>query len=247
MAGVGVAAGSVTETAGVAVAAGETDAAIDGRGLGLFVGGRIVTEADAAGVGLIEAAVAVASGAGLAALGAGVALGVNLGRVLGMAGVVAFSAAAAVALGAVAEVALGVAAGVAPVAGVDEGLGFVVADAAGVGLEAAVETEGEAAAVAAGVADAVAVELSSGFTNVFGGAFGGGVASARIFVRALSAAERSAIAVHPVSMLRSTTRSFKRRGRGISRISVMMGAEISSSSPRTVAMVTSAFLSRRSR
>jgi hypothetical protein len=52
-------------------------------------------------------------------------------------------------------------------------------------------------------------------------------------VRARSAAERSAIAVHPFSITTSATRSFIRRGRGISRISTMTGAETSSSLPRT--------------
>jgi hypothetical protein len=98
--------------------------------------------------------------------------------------------------------------------------------------------------VAAGVAEVVAVELSSGFTNVFGGALGGGVDSVRIFVRARSAAERSAI-VQPLSMFTSITRSFTRRGRGISRTSVIRGAEISSSSPRTIAAVS--VFCRRSR
>jgi hypothetical protein len=169
--------------------------------------------ADTAGVG--EATVD--------AVAAGVGLGENLGRVLG----VALAAAAGVALAAAAAVALGAA------AAVGEGLGLVVIVAAGVALAAAgADTVGVAAAVAAGVAGAVV--LSSGFTNVFGGALGGGVDSVRIFVRARSAAERSAM-VQPLSMFISITRSLIRRGRGISRISVIMGTEISSSSPRTMA------------
>ena len=93
------------------------------------------------------------------------------------------------------------------------------------------------ATVVAGVAEAVAAVVSVGFTNTFGGALGGGVASDRIFVRARSAAERSAM-VQPLSIFTSTTRSLIRRGRGMSRTSVITGAEISSSSPRTVATVS---------
>jgi hypothetical protein len=168
--------------------------------------------ADTAGVG--EATVG--------AVAAGVGLGENLGRVLG----VALAAAAGVALAAAAAVALGAA------ATVGEGLGLVVIVAAGVALAAAgADTAGVVAAVAAGVAGAV--ELSSGFTNVFDGALGGGVDSVRIFVRARSAAERSAM-VQPLSMFISITRSLMRRGRGISGSGRIAGSDISSSSPRIV-------------
>jgi hypothetical protein len=221
--GVVVAAGALAATSGAAVAAGETDGAIDGDGLGRIDGdGRTLTVADTAGVG--EATVgAVAAGVGLAAFTAGVGLGENLGRVLG----VALAAAAGVALAAAATVALGAA------ATVGEGLGLVVTVAAGVGLAAiGADAAGVVAAVAAGVAGAVV--LSSGFTNVLGGALGGGVDSVRIFVRARSAAERSAM-VQPLSMFISITRSLMRRGRGISRTSVIRGTEISNSSPRTMA------------
>jgi hypothetical protein len=239
----------VAGTAGVAVGARETDGAIDGLGRGMIVGdGRTRTEAAAAGVAGIDAA-GVAAGVGLAALVAGVALGVNLGRVLGATAGVALPAAAAVALGEAAVIGVvrvvAVAAGVGLVAGVDDGLGFVFGVAAGVALAAAAaDGAGVDAAVAAGVTEAVAVELSSGFTNVFGGALGGGVDSVRIFVRARSAAERSAI-VQPLSIFNSITRSLTRRGRGISRTSVITGAEISSSSPRTVAAIS--VFCRRSR
>jgi hypothetical protein len=215
-----VTAGEGADASGAAVAAGETDGAIDGDGPGRIDGdGRTLTVADTAGVG--EATVAaVAAGVGLAAFTAGVALGENLGRVLGVT--------AGVALAAVAAVALGEAVATAGV-----GLGLVVIVAAGVGLAAAgADAAGVVAAVAAGVAGAVV--LSSGFTNVFGGAFGGGVDSVRIFVRARSAAERSAM-VQPLSMFNSMTRSLMRRGRGTSRTSVIIGTEISSSSPRTMA------------
>jgi hypothetical protein len=223
-AGVVVAAGTEAETAGVATSGGETDAATDGLGTGLIVGeGRTRTVAEAAGVGVAAAVAAVAAvaGVGLAALLAGVALGLNLGRVLGDADGAALAAAAGVALG-VAAVAAG-----------------VVALVAGVAL-------GAAAAVVAGVADAVAVEVSSGFTNFFGGAFGGGVASALNFVRARSAAERSLISVQPLSTFASTTRSFTRRGLKTFRTSVRSGTETSSSPPLTLAC-SSVFRCRRNR
>jgi hypothetical protein len=198
-----------TDTAGVRVGAGTTDAAIDGLGIGLIAGdGRARTEGEAAGVAV---AGIVAAGVGLIALAPGVGFGVDLGRAPG----VTDGAALGVAAGTVA-VATGVVAG---------------PDLAGV-------------VAAAGVADAVVVELSSGFTNLFGGAFGGGVDSVRILVRARSAAERSAI-VQPLSTFSSITRSLMRRGRGISRTSVITGAEISSSSPRTVAAAS--VFCRRSR
>ena len=153
---------------------------------------------------------------GLAAFTGGVGLGVNLGRVLGVAAGVPVAATAAVALGEAATAGVGLA-----------------ALEAGVGLAATgVDATGVLAAVATGVAETVV--LSTGFTNVFGGALGGGVDSVRIFVRARSAAERSAM-VQPLSMFISITRSLIRRGRGISRISVITGTEISSSSPRTMA------------
>jgi hypothetical protein len=224
-AGVADAAGTVAETSGAVVAA---DAAIDGLGLGLIVGeGRTRTVADAAGVA-VTAVAGVVAGLGLAALVAGVAVGVNLGRVLGEG--VELDAAAAVGLG-VTPVVCGV--GVVALTGV--GLAVAGADGAGV-----------VAAVAAGVAEAVATEVSCGFTNFFGGAFGGGVDSVRIFVRARSAADRSAIDVQPFSILTSTMRSFTRRGLVKSRTTERRGTETSSSFPRTRADV-SMFRSRRSR
>ena len=230
-AGVIVASGTGVDMGGVvtAVAAGDADGAIDGLGRGLVTGGRTGTEADAAGVGVtaVTGVVVGPAGVGLAALTAGVVLGLGRGRVLGELAGVALAAAAAVALGVVAAGGgVGVAAGAA--------LATTEGDATGV-----------VAAVAAGVAEAVAVVLSVGLTNFLGGALGGGVDSVRIFVRARSAADRSAI-VQPLSTLTSTTRSRIRRGRGISRISVMTGTEISSSSPRTIAAV-SVFLWRRRR
>jgi hypothetical protein len=118
---------------------------------------------------------------------------------------------------------------------VGDGRLLAVGDAAGVAIAAAVAA---GVAVAADVADGVvaaAVDVSAGFTNFFGGALAGGGASALILVRARSAAERSAIAVHPVSIVTSITRSFTVRGRGISRTSTLAGTETSSSSPRTFA------------
>lgn len=127
-------------------------------------------------------------------------------------------------------------------------LAAVAAVAAGVALGAAVAVTGVALAVVVAVAAdvaagvTVAVDVSVGFTNFFDGALGGGVASALILVRARSAAERSAIAVQPVSIITSATRSFTVRGRGISGSSTITGADTSSSSPRTVAGAISAFI-----
>jgi hypothetical protein len=59
-------------------------------------------------------------------------------------------------------------------------------------------------------------------------------------VRARSAAGRSAIALHPFSTSTCATRSFIRRGRGMSRISTMTGAETSISLPCTRADANSA-------
>lgn len=108
--------------------------------------------------------------------------------------------------------------------------------AAGVGLVAATVGLALAAAVAAGVA---AVVVSCGFTNVFGGAFGGAVASAFILARVRSAAERSEIAVQPLSITTSETRSLTVRGRWNPGILLSNGTVITISSPRTVAAALS--------
>ena len=138
-----------------------------------------------------------------------------------------------------------------------EGDGRVRGENAGLGLATGVVVApmaGDCAAtvaagvVAAGVvATGVVAAVSRGFTNLFGGAFGGGVASVLNFVRARSTADRSVLAVHPLSMLTSTTRSFSRRGRGMSRISVINGTETSSSSPWIRAVAVSPSLCRRRR
>lgn len=99
------------------------------------------------------------------------------------------------------------------------------------------------ATVAAGVEEAA---VSAGGTYFFGGAFGGGVASARIFVRARSAAERSETEVQPFSTFTSVTRSFTRRGRKIFRTSLRTGTETSNSPPLILACI-SALRSRRNR
>jgi hypothetical protein len=202
--------------------------------------GRVRTTGEIATVGLAVAGGVVVVGlAGVAAIdGLGLGLGVDEGRTRTEADAAGVAVAEIVALVAgLATLVPGVALG----AAVDAGLGIVFAVAAGVGLAAGA---GAVAAVAAGVAEPVAVDDSSGLTNVFGGALGGGVDSVRIFSRARSAAERSAI-VQPLSMFTSITRSLTRRGRGMSRTSVITGAEISSSSPRTVAAVS--VFCRRSR
>jgi hypothetical protein len=208
----------------VAVAAGVMEGVVlngtEGEGRTL-AGGEALATGDA-----------VAAGVGGGAEGAieGVALGVALGdgRILtvGEAARVGLAAVVAVAAGVAVATAAAVGAGVAVAAAV----GIAVALAAGVALAAAAAV---AAAVGAGVA--VVVAVSRGLTNFFGGALGGGVASARIRLRARSAAARSAIAVQPVSIVTSITRSFTVRGRGISGTSTIAGTETSSSSPRTVA------------
>lgn len=146
------------------------------------------------------------------------ALAATVGLTVG----VALALATGVGLAAVTGVALALAPGV----GLDAtGVGEAVA-AAGVVLAAGVVA---AAAVAAGVV--VVDAVSVGFTNRLEGAFGGGVASALILVRARSAAGRSAMEVHPFSISTWATRSFTRRGRGMSRISTITGAETSISFP----------------
>jgi hypothetical protein len=224
-----VAAGAFTEAegalAGVAEGEAATDGAMEGVALGVAAGdGRTLGEGDAAGVGLAPVLV-VAAGV---ALGATVAEGD--GRTLGE------EEEAGVGLAAGLVVAAGVALG----AAVAEGDGRILGEeeGAGVALAAAV-----AAAVAAGATGAV--EASVGFTKFFGGALGGGVASALILVRARSAAERSAMAVQPLSIVTSVTRSFTMRGRGISGISTITGTDTSSSSPRMVADTPSTFCRRK--
>jgi hypothetical protein len=201
-------------------------------------------EAIAFGVAVADAAGALAGGAATDGATEGVALGIaeGEGRTLTVGDAIG------VALAAVAVVAAGVALG----ATVAEGDGRVLTEgeaagavlAAVVAVAAAVEL---GAVVAAGVAAGVtlAVEVSVGLTNFFGGALGGGVASALILVRARSAAERSAIAVQPVSIVNSVTRSFTVRGRGISGTSRITGADTSSSSPRIVADTPSTFCRRK--
>lgn len=223
---------------GALVSVGEGDAGNDGsmEGVTLARGvgeGRVRTVGDATGAPTVAEAtgVALAAAAGLAvgvalAWAAGVALAATVGLTVGLALALAAGLGLAVAVAAAAGIGVVRAAGV----GLDAtGVGEAVA-AAGVVLAAGVVA---AAAVAAGVV--VVDAVSVGFTNRFEGAFGGGVASALILVRARSAAERSAIAVHPFSITTSATRSFTRRGRGISRISTMTGAETSSSLPCTLA------------
>lgn len=230
---VAMTAGAVGAAVDCGAIEGETaiDGATEGVGRGLMDGdGRV--RGDSAGVGL---------GAALATA-AGVALGD--GRVRGDPAGVGLAAALAAATG--------VAVGDGRMRGdrAGDGLTAALAAAAGVAVAAALAAGEAGAAVAvafgenagvglavsalcAGVAGAGVAAVSRGFTNLFGGALGGGVASVRIFVRARSAAERSAISVHPLSTFTSTTRSRIRRGRGISRTSVMRGAETSSSSPRS--------------
>lgn len=209
--GAGVMAGGVAlngmEGEGRTLGGGETIA------LGVAVAAGIVAEADGAIAGVAEGDTATVGAMEGEALGVAVGDGrlLAVGDAAGVALAAAVAAAAGVAVGATTAVAAGVAAGV-----------DVAAAVAG-----AVDVAGE---VVAG-----AVVVSAGFTNFFGGALVGGVASARILLRARSAAARSAIAVQPVSIVTSTTRSLTVRGRGISDTSTLAGTDTSSSSPRTVA------------
>jgi hypothetical protein len=228
---------------GAAVAAGVGDAAkagaIDGLAFGSGVGeGRVRTVGDATGAATVAEATGVALAAAVG-LAVGVALALAAG--LGLAVAVAAGVALAAIVGLTVGVALGLATGLGLAVGDAAAAGVGVARGGGVGLEATGVGEAGAAAgvvLAAGVvaAGVVVVDaVSVGFTKRFEGAFGGGVASALILVRARSAAERSAIAVHPFSISTCATRSFTRRGRGMSRISTMAGAETSSSLPCTLA------------
>lgn len=229
-----VAAGDGDAAEGALVPIGEGDAGNDGsmEGVPFARGveeGRVRTVGDATGAATVAEAtgVALAAAAGLAV---GVALawaaGVVLAAAVGLTVGVALALAAGVGLAATVAVVVGVAVAREAGVGLDAtGVGEAGADA-GVVLAAGVVA---AAAVAAGVAAVVAA--SDGFTNRFEGALGGGVASALIFVRARSAAERSAIAVQPLSITTSATRSFTLRGRGMSGISTMTGVETSSSLP----------------
>jgi hypothetical protein len=233
--------------AGVVADDAEVAGAEETDGLGFTLGvwtGRVggdaetagvALAADLAGVGLVTATV----GEGVLA---GAAVGVGLGFAIDGVGLAAAGVGLLFALDGVGLVAAGVA-----LAFVVTGVGLAaVGDAlavafAGVGLAAAGVG---LTAVAAGVVEAVVV--STGFTNFFEGAFGGGVASARIFVRARSVAVRSVAVVQPLSMFTSTTRSLTRRGRTISRTTVSSGTDTWSSSPWTLACV-SIFRSRRKR
>ena len=238
-------------TAGVAIGG----IVADGRGFTVIEGNGRVTEGetDAVGRGVdagtvatgVVRAVAVANGelditGETEAVGDGrigctrgdadtVAAALAAGVIVAVVPGVAVAIGAALTAGFVAEASgVAVAAGVALTTGVALTAGFV-ADTAGVAVAATV-------AFAAGVAvDAGALGDVSGFTNVFGGAFGGGVASDLIFFRARSAAERSAIAFHPVSIAICAIVSFTVCGRSIPGTLVITGAEISISSPRTLA------------
>jgi hypothetical protein len=179
---------------------------------GVAVAAGVVAEADGAIAGVAEGDAATVGAMEAEALGVAVGDGrlLAVGDAAGVALAAAVAAAAGVAVGATTAVAAGVAAGVEVAAAV-------------------------AGAVDAGEVVAGPVVVSAGFTNFFGGALVGGVASARILLRARSAAARSAIAVQPVSIVTSTTRSLTVRGRGISDTSTLAGTDTSSSSPRTVA------------
>jgi hypothetical protein len=217
--GVAVAAGAVRDAAGVVIGRAEedtdADGATDAAGLGLTVGdGRIRTEGDTHGVALDDT-VAVAAGAD----------GVVIGRAEGEAD------------GSTDAVGLGLTVGDGRIRTEGNTVGVALDNAAAVARGVVV-----AVAVAAGATGELGADVSSGLINFFGGALGGGVASVLILLRARSAAERSAIAVQPLSMTASATRSFTIRGRGMPGISTMIGADTSSSSPRTVAGAISAFI-----
>lgn len=206
---------------------GAADGAIDGEGLKRGGDGRtlMVGDADTTGDGVAAGAVDAA----------------GVGEVAGAA--VALDSTDAEGEGRVLTVADGEAAGEAEAVASAGGVGLAVV---AVGLVAAVVALGVAlgAAVAAGLAAGVsAVVVSCGFTNVFGGAFGGTVASAFILVRVRSAAERSVMAVQPLSITTSETRSLTVRGRWKPGMLPKTEIVISSSSPRTVAKGLSPLIS----
>jgi hypothetical protein len=173
--------------------------------------GAAVIEAEAAGEGI--------------GVGLGLCLTLGDGRTRGEAEAEAVLAGPEVALGDGRTLAEAEACGV--LAGAALALGAIV----GLGPAGAVAGTVVAAEVAAGAT----VDVSPGFTNFLGGALGGGVASARIFVRARSAAERSVTPVQPFSTFTSVTRSFTRRGRDMLRTSLNTGTETSNSAPCTLA------------
>lgn len=122
-------------------------------------------------------------------------------------------------------------------------VGAIVAMGAGVAVAAVAGVAAGVVAAAAVAVTAGELEVSAGFTNFFGGALGGAVASDLILVRVRSAAERSAIAVQPVSITTSETLSLMLRGRWNPETLLSSGTVIWISSPRIVAERVSAFIS----
>jgi len=224
----GIGGRAVSDVSGATLGVGNVGRGdIGGRLAGVKVGndfaeGSVAADGVLAGTGVFVTGGAVLRGAiGTDAFGNGVGLtrtGIDGdGRTLGV------IETAGVGLAALVSAAVGDAAGDGLIVGATLGdrcalgegevAGLAVAAGAGVGLRAGA-TVALAAAVAAGVVDAAALgAVSAGGTNLFGGALGGGVASALIFVRARSAAERSETEVQPLSTFTSVTRSFTRRGR----------------------------------
>jgi hypothetical protein len=120
----------------------------------------------------------------------------------------------------------------------DGGLGVARAVEAGVGVE--IMAEGAVviglALTAAAIADGAVLEVldGRGFTKVFDGASGGGETSAFIFARARSAAGRSVSAAQLFSTVASVMVSFTFCGRSTPGTAVIAGADITSTSPRTL-------------
>lgn len=233
-------------TAGLSPAEGSATGVIDGKGR-VCTGGGIVAVGGAGTTGRIAGeAVGAAVETGDEA-GGRVALGVITGdgRIRGVG--VADEAAVTLGRGLGATVAAGAA------VALGRGVGAIVAIGRAVGATVAIDPGVAVAAIAGGAAGATvaaavaptagALGASAGFTNLFGGAFGGGVASALILVRARSAAERSVMAVQPLSTATSETRSLTLRGRWNPLTLRKRGMVISISSPRTIAARGSAFIS----
>jgi hypothetical protein len=151
----------------------------------------------------------------------------------------------------VGDAGLGIARGVGAAAtegiGLETATGVVRAVGAAAGDTGLEDATGLAPAVAAAGVMPV-VLIGAGFTNVLGGASAGAAASAFIFARARSAAGRSVSAAQLFSTVASLMVSFTVCGRSTPGTLVIGGAEMTRTSPRTVAgTVVSEFACRSRR
>jgi hypothetical protein len=215
----GVEAATGVVLGGVTVGTGLGDTAINGAGVETAAG---VVRATGVDVGMAEIA-----GFGVEAATGVVFGGVTVGTGLGDT--------------ALNGVGVETTAGVVRAIGVDVGL----AETAGFGVGTGPALVGAAVVVVVGVE---VLEGRGGITTVFEGASGGGVDSAFIFARARSAAGRSASEAQLFSTVASVRFSFILCGRFIPWSVVRAGADITRTSPRTVAgAVVSEFTCRSRR